>query len=407
VDKSLVHGLFVWQKRPWGDQRSSRLFCFLETLGSPERRRIMIKEAIGKVVMRKDLTGSEMEAVMKEIAKRDASSEQIASFVTALRMKGETPEEITAAGRVIKEKASSINVEGDVVSLDREEITVERETILRTAQGKGLGTNVFNISTAVALVVAGGGLRVAKYGRKSDTTLCGSADVVETLGIGLDMTSTQLEKCVEEVGICFLYEPLVQKNLEHLIAIRKKIGVRTIFNLLDPLLNSAGARTQVLGVYEPDLTEKMASVLKSLGIRRGLTIHGQNTLDEISTTGWTKITEFNGEEIKNYLIKPEDFGVKRVTLADISGGTRKQNAEIILEILQGHRGPRRDITVLNAAAVFMAAGKARDFKEGTVLANQSIDSGQAFNTLQRLIEFTNRDQGFLRKTYEEHMERRV
>lgn len=367
----------------------------------------MIKEGIRKVVSKKDLTGAEMEAVMREMTSRDASSEQIASFITALRMKGETPEEITAAAKVIKEKASSINVEGDVVSLDREEITVESETVLRTAQGADKGTNVFNISTAAALVVAGGGLKVGKYGKKSDSGLCGSADVVEALGIGLDMTSTQLERCIEEVGICYLYEPLVQKNLDHLIAIRKKVGLRTIFNLLDPLLNAAGARIQVLGVYEPGLTEKMASVLKNLGIRRGLTIHGQDTLDEISNTGWTKITEFDGEEIRTYLIEPEDFGMKRATLADISGGTRKQNAEIILEILRGVHGPRRDITVLNAAAVFMAAGKTRNLKDGIALANQSIDSGEAYSRLERLIEFTNRKHGLLRETHEEQMEQRL
>jgi anthranilate phosphoribosyltransferase len=368
-----------------------------------KRRKRMIQEAIGKVVSKNDLTEGEMGAVMREIAERNVSSAEIASFITALRMKGETPEEITAAARVLRDKASSINAGEDVVSIDREEITVERETIVSTARRSAEGTNVFNVSTATALVAAGGGLRVAKYGRKSDSSLCGSADVVEALGVNLDMTATGLERCVEHVGICFLYEPLMQNGLEHIIAIRKRIGLRTIFNVLDPLINPAGARVQVLGVYEPSSTEKMAPVLRNLGSRRGLIIHGEDTLDEISITGPTKITEFKDEGITNYVITPEDVGMKRGRLVEIKGGTKKRNAEIILEILKGGGGARRNITVLNAAAAFMVAGKAEDFGEGIELASQSIDSGEAFNRLERLVEFTNTDQRFLRKAYEVEM----
>jgi len=369
-----------------------------------ERRRMMIKEAIHKVVLKEDLTEGEMEEVMEEITLKSASPAQIASFITALRMKGETPEEITAAARVIKGKASVINAGDDVVCLDREEITVERETILSTAKRPAEGTNTFSISTATALVVAGGGLRVAKYGRRSASPLCGSADVVEALGINLDMTSTQLERCVKEVGICFLYEPLVQNGLEHVIAIRKKIGFRTIFNLLDPLINPARARIQVLGVYDPTLTETMARALKNLGIKKGLIVHGEDTLDEISITGKTKVTEFRDRGTKTYVIHPEDFGINRGKLVDIKGGTREENAEIILEILRGRCGTRRDVTVLNAAATFMIAGRAKDFNEGIELANRSIDSGEASNRLERVIEFTNGDPRYLRKAYEVEME---
>ena len=364
----------------------------------------MIKEAIHKVVLKEDLTEGEMEEVMEEITLKSASPAQIASFITALRMKGETPEEITAAARVIKGKASVINAGDDVVCLDREEITVERETILSTAKRPAEGTNTFSISTATALVVAGGGLRVAKYGRRSASPLCGSADVVEALGINLDMTSTQLERCVKEVGICFLYEPLVQNGLEHVIAIRKKIGFRTIFNLLDPLINPARARIQVLGVYDPTLTETMAAVLKNLGIKKGLIVYGEDTLDEISITGKTKVTEFKDGGTKTYVIHPEDFGINRGKLVDIKGGTREENAEIILEILRGRCGTRRDVTVLNAAATFMIAGRAKDFNEGIELANRSIDSGEASNRLERVIEFTNGDPRYLRKAYEVEME---
>lgn len=365
---------------------------------------MMIREAIMRVVSKGDLTEEEMGEVMKEITTRSACPEQIASLVTALRMKGETPEEITGAARVIKDKASVINIEDEVVSVDREEITVERETILSTAKRLAKGTNIFNISTATALVVAGGGLKIAKYGRKSGSPLCGSADVVEALGINLDMTVTQLERCIQEVGICFLYEPLVQSGLEHIIAIRKKIGLRTIFNLLDPLINPAGARIQVLGIYEPGLTETMAKVLKNLGIERGLVVHGEDTLDEISITGKTKVTEFKDEEVKSYVIKPEDLGIKRRRLVEIKGGDRERNAEIIREILAGGRGARRDVTVLNAAAAFVIAGRAKDFKEGVDLANQSIDSGEAFNKLEMLIEFTNVEHSYLRKGYGVEME---
>ena len=364
----------------------------------------MIKEAIGKVVSKGDLTEREMEEVMREITMKRASNAEVASFITALRMKGETPEEITAAARVVKGKASVIKVGDDLICLDREEITVERETILSTTKGGGEGTTVFNISTATALVAAGGGLKVAKYGRKSPSPLCGSADVIEALGINLDMTFTQLERCIKEVGICFLYEPLVQKGLEHIIAIRKKVGIRTIFNLLDPLINPGGAKAQVLGVYEQSLTETMATVLKNLGIERAFVIYGEDTLDEMSITGNTKVTELKDGGMETYFIEPEDLGLKRGKLEDINGGTREENAEIILAILKGGQGPRRDITVLNAAAAFVIAGRARDFKKGIKLANQSIDSGKAFNALEKLVEFTNAESTYIRKTYEAHVE---
>jgi anthranilate phosphoribosyltransferase len=368
-----------------------------------ERRKKMIKEVIGKVVLKRDLTEMEMEKVIREIIMGSASDAHIASFITALRMKGETTEEITTAARVIKSRVYMIHAGDDVVCLDREEITVEKETILDTATGLAEGTNIFNISTVTAFVAAGGGLRVAKYGRRSLSNLCGCADVIEALGIDLDLTSTQIERCIKEIGICFLYEPLARNGLGHIVAIREKIGIRTIFNLLDPLINPAGARAQVLGVYEPGLTETMAKVLISLGVKRGLVVYGEGTLDEISIIGKSKVTEFKDGEIKTYFIKPEDFGMKRGKLDEIRGGTGKQNAEIILDILKGHQGAKRDITVLNAAAAFLIAGRAKDFREGIELANQSIDSGEAFNKLERLIEFTNSEKRYLRNRYEDEI----
>ncbi len=364
-----------------------------------ERRKTMIKEAIGKLVSKENLTAREMGEVIKEITMENTSAAEIASFITALRIKGETSEEITAAAKVIKGKVSKINVGDEAVCLDREEITIERETILRTAKGLDGGTNIFNISTATALVVAGGGVKVAKCGRKSMSPLCGSADVVEALGITLDMTSTQLERCLKEVGICFLYQPLVQNGLEHITSIREKIGIRTIFNLLDPLINPAGAKIQILGVYEPRLTEAMAAVLRNLGIEKGLVLHGEGTFDEISITGKTKMTEFKDGETKSYSIQPEDFGMKRGRLTEIRGGTKEENAKVILEVLNGRRGVKRDITVLNAAAAFVTAGKAKDFNEGIEMANQSIDSGKALDELKKLVEFTNTERRFLRNPY--------
>jgi anthranilate phosphoribosyltransferase len=363
----------------------------------------MIKEAIGKVVLKGDLTEREMKEVMEEISKCSASDPQITSFITALRMKGETPEEITAGARVIKERVSMIQAGEGAVCMDREEITVERETILSTAKGLTNGTKIFNISTATAFVVAGGGLRVPKFGRRSTYSLCGCADVIEALGIDLDMTSTQLERCLKEIGICFLYEPLTQNGLGHIAALREKIGIRTIFNLLEPLINPAGAKIQVLGVYEPRLTETMATVLMDLGIKQGLVVHGEDTLDEISITGETKVTEFREGQVKTYFIKPEDFGLKKGRLVEIEGGDKKKNAEIILEILRGTRGAKRDITALNAGAVFMIAGRAKNLDEGIELANQSIDSGEAFHKLERLIQFTSTERRYLRNPYEAEM----
>jgi anthranilate phosphoribosyltransferase len=301
---------------------------------------------------------------------------------------------------VIRDNVSRINVGEDVVSLDREEITVERETILSTAKGLGSGTNIFNVSTATAFVVAGGGLKVAKYVRRSYFPLCGCADVIESLGINLDLTSTQLERCLREVGVCFLYEPMVRDGLGYITTLRRKIGIRTIFNLLDSLINPAGATTQVIGVYEPKLTETVALVLKNLGIKRALVVNGEDTLDEISITGKTKITEVIDGWMRSYFITPEDLGMERRDVSEIKGGTKRENAEIILEILKGSQGARRDITVLNAAATFVISGRVKDFKEGIEFANRCIDSGEALNKLQKTVRFTNSETRYLKDAFD-------
>ncbi len=356
----------------------------------------MIKEAIGKLVLKENLTAKEMTGTMMEIVTQKATTAQVASFLTALRMKGETSEEITAAAKVLKERSLKMDLGKDLVCLDREEITVERETILSTVRNPSGGTAIFNVSTATALVVAGAGQKVAKYVRRSLPPLCGCADVIEALGINLDLTPTQIKRCFKEVGVCFLHESLMHNGMENLISIRRKIGIRTLFNLLDPLINPGGAKVQVLGVYDPNLTEKMATVLRNLGIERGFVIHGKDTMDEISITGESKVTEFKRGEVNSYFIKPEDLGLKRRTLDEIKGGTKEQNAEIILEVLRGERGGKRDITVLNAAAAFMISGMVKGLKEGIGLAEQAIDSGRALETLNKLIQFTNSEHRFVR-----------
>jgi anthranilate phosphoribosyltransferase len=392
------HGLFISASS--ADSALRRLWnptiAFFYSTNPNERRKAMIKEAIGKLVLKENLTAGEMEEVMKEMLGKRASGAQIASFLTALRMKRETSEEITAAAKVLKEKSLKMNLGGDSVCLDKEEITVERETILSTTKDSSGETAIFNISTATALVVAGGDLKVAKYVKKSIFPLCGCADVIEALGVNLDLTPTQLERCFKTLNICFIHESLTHNGLEHFRDLRKKIGIRTLFNLLDPLINPGGANDQVLGVYDPNLTETMATVLMNLGIKRGLVIHGKDTLDEISITGATKVTELKDGEVKNYTIEPEDFGMKRRKLDEIKGGTKEQNATTILEILKGVQGARRDVTVLNAAAAFVVAGRAKDFKEGIDLAKQSIDSGKGLEILNRLIQFTNSEHRFIR-----------
>ncbi len=361
----------------------------------------MIKEAINKLTLRQDLNGDEMKEVMIEILSEMATPSQVASFITALRMKGETAEEIASAAEVFREKISKIHCDKDVICLDREEITIERETILKTTNSIKGGTHIFNISTATAFVIAGGGLNVAKTVRKSFSPFCGCADVIEALGIELELTRTQLERCLNEIGICFIYETLFQNGLEHILSVRKGIGIRTIFNLIDPLINPAEAKFQLLGVYEPGLTEKMASVLRNLGIKRGLVFYGEDTLDEISITGKTKMTEIHGDEIKSFFIAPEDFGMNKARVNDLEGGTKEENASIILEILNGQKGPKQDVTVLNAAGAFYITGRVKSFYEGIELARSSIESGEALKKLKELIEFNKKEKTYFRTLFEE------
>ncbi|MEA3368867.1 MAG: anthranilate phosphoribosyltransferase [Candidatus Ratteibacteria bacterium] len=337
----------------------------------------MIKEAISKVIEKIDLSQREMESVMDEIMTGRSSPAQIGAFLTALRLKGETVEEITGAARVMRQKAARIKTFGDKVKIDEDEI-------IDTCGTGGTGTNTFNVSTTSAFVAAGAGLKVAKHGNKSVSSLCGSADVIDALGISLKLSSEAVGECIKEVGIGFLFAPLFHRAMKYAIGPRREIGIRTIFNILGPLTNPAGATSQVMGVYEEKLTEILARVLGNLGLRHALVVHGMDGLDEITVTRESKISEFKEGKVKTYYLKPDDFSLSRAVMEDIKGGRVKKNAEMVIEVLKGEKGAPRDIVLLNAAAAFIAADRVKNFKEGINMAEASIDEGKALEKLEAL-----------------------
>ena len=357
----------------------------------------MIKEALAKVVREEGLTEHEMEAAMDEIMTGKATPAQIGGFITALRMKGETVEEIAGAARVMRNKAKKININNHAVSIDRDEINVDDETVLDIVGTGGDGTKTFNVSTTTAFVAAGAGLRVAKHGNRAVSSLCGSADVLENLGVNLDCNSTDVERCIQEIGIGFLYAPHYHGAMKYAAGPRREIGLRSIFNLLGPLTNPAGANVQVLGVYDPDLTEMMARVLNRLGAREAFVVCGEGTFDEISICGPTKVSHLKDGDIRTFNMTPEEYGLKRGTIKDIRGGNAKENAEIIRNILDGEKGPKRDMVLLNASAAFVAGGLDGTFKEGIERARDAIDSKGAKDKLEALIKFTQNCQPFVRK----------
>jgi len=345
----------------------------------------MIVEALRKVVERQDLTREEAAAVMQEIMSGGASDAQIAAFLVALRMKGETVEELTGFATVMREKVARVETKA------RAALTgTDREALVDTCGTGGDASHTFNISTATAFVVAGAGLPVAKHGNRSVSSLCGSADVVEALGINLELPPEVVGQCIDEVGIGFLYAPLLHKAMKYVMPARREIKIRTVFNVLGPLTNPAGAAAQVMGVYDGTLTETLAAVLRELGSRRAFVVHGFDGLDEISNTGETKVSELREGKVTTYVITPEDFGIRRASLADLRGGDARENASIIKRILQGEKGPRRDVVLLNAAAGLVAGGKAEGLGEGLELAREAIDCGAAMEKLIKLQEFSAR-----------------
>lgn len=349
----------------------------------------MIREAIHKVVDRIDLDEEEMIAVMEEIMTGEATQAQIGSFITALRMKGETVDEIVGAAKVMRAKATKIPIEGVALDIDRDDINIDRETIIDTCGTGGDGTLTFNVSTATAFVVSGGGITVAKHGNRSVSSVCGSADVLKELGVNIDATPEIVAKCIKKIGIGFLFAPTFHGAMKYAIGPRREIGIRTIFNILGPLTNPAGAKYQLLGVYREDLCKTLALVLQRLGTKRAMVVHGMDGMDEITVTKDTHVAELIDNNVKIYYINPTHFNMPIYNFNDLKGGNAEDNARIIKDILSGkEKGAKRDIICLNAGAAFYIAGKTESIKEGILLAQQVIDSGKAFKKLEMLVQMS-------------------
>jgi anthranilate phosphoribosyltransferase len=336
----------------------------------------MIKDAIAKLIEGQSLTEIEAESVMLEIMDGQGTSSQIASYLTALRIKGETVEEITGSARAMRAKALRIRPTDPLV--------------VDTCGTGGDGAGTFNVSTTVAFVLAGSGLTVAKHGNRAISSACGSADVLTALGVRIDLSPERVEECVNEIGVGFLFAPMFHTAMKHAAATRQEIGIRTIFNLLGPLTNPAGASIQIIGVYAEALTDTLAKVLMNLGSRHCYVVHGLDGLDEITLTTRTRVTEARAGRITSYFIEPGDFGFERVRLKDLSGGTIEENARITRDILEGREGPRQQLVLLNAAPAFVASGKAATLQEGVERGRAVIRSGAAMQKLESLIKYTNR-----------------
>jgi anthranilate phosphoribosyltransferase len=347
-----------------------------------------IVDGIRRVVEGRHLSRSEAESVMNEIMTGKATDAQIAAFLTALRMKCETVDELIGFAKVMRSKASPVHPRSSVGAAFS---GTDREMLVDTCGTGGDATGTFNISTATAFVVAGAGIRVAKHGNRSVSSLCGSADVVEALGIRIDLTAEAVARCIDEAGIGFLYAPLLHDAMRYVVLARREMKIRTVFNLLGPICNPAHATAQVLGVYNEDLTEIMAQVLCELGSARAFVVHGSDGLDEITISGESKISEVRDGEVRTYYVTPEDFGIARAPISAIQGGDADRNAEIIRKILSGQDGAMRDVVLLNAAAGLVVGGKATSLRDGIQFARESIDSGKATACLQRLISLTHID----------------
>ena len=347
----------------------------------------IITEAVRALVERKDLSRIEAAGAMEAIMSGAATDAQIAAFLATLRMKGETVEELIGFAQVMREKAVKVRTRaGDIVGATG----TDREMLIDTAGTGGDASGTFNVSTATAFVVAGAGVKVAKHGNRSVSSLCGSADVVETLGIKVELPPTKIGRCIDEIGIGFLYAPLLHTAMKHVMTARREMGIRTVFNMLGPLTNPAGANAQVIGVYSEALTEPLARVLAELGTLRAFVVHGADGLDEISNTGASRVSEVREGVVRTSTLQPEDFGMPRASIKDLRGGDREENARIIRHILSGEDGPRRDIVLMNAAAALVAGGAAHDLVEGVSLAARSIDSGVAVKKLDGLIALSQR-----------------
>lgn len=335
----------------------------------------MIKEAIAKLIQKNDLSVQEMELSMQEIMANQATPAQISSFLTALRLKGETVEEITAAVSVLRKHMVKIETRHD--------------NLLDTCGTGGDGKHTFNISTLAALVAAGAGAVIAKHGNRSISSKCGSADLLEALGVKIDITPDLISRCLNEIGIAFLFAPALHPAMKFVAPVRKEIGIRTIFNILGPLSNPAGAKYQLIGVYRPDLTKTLAEVLKNLGSVHSLVICGQDGLDEITTTTKTLGYELKNGRIKKIIINSKKLGIKPVKIDELKCPDIASNVTLTQNILSGQKGPARDIVLLNAAYALYIAEKTKNVEEAFVLARNSLDNKKALEKLEQLKKITN------------------
>jgi anthranilate phosphoribosyltransferase len=333
-----------------------------------------IRDALTRLVEGEDLTQDEAAACMEELMTGVATPAQFASYVTALRMKGETIDEIAGMARIMREKASRIEVDGRV---------------LDTCGTGGDASGSFNVSTCAAFIAAGAGARVAKHGNRAMTSQCGSADVLEALGAKIDLGPAQVAKCIERTGIGFMFAQTFHPAMKHVGPSRREIGIRTVFNILGPLTNPAGARTQVIGVAQPPLVEKIAGVLARLGSEHALVVHGDDGCDEVSISGPSTIVELADGAMRTYRISPEDVGLARHDIGYLRGGTPAQNATELRLVLEGAPGPLRDFSLINAAAALVAWGAAADMADGVTIAGRSVDSGAASAKLDAFVAATN------------------
>lgn len=337
----------------------------------------MMKEAIAKVVAGTDLSEAEMVGVMETIMGGEATQAQIGAFITALRIKGETVDEITGAARVMRAKATRVQA------------VAEGEVLVDTCGTGGDSSGTFNVSTTTAFVVAAAGVPVAKHGNRSVSSHCGSADVLEALGVDLTLSPEEIGQCIREIGIGFMFAPALHGAMKHAIGPRREIGIRTIFNILGPLTNPAGANVQVMGVYAPSLTETLAQVLGRLGTRRALVVCGEGNLDEITITGATRVSDWANGALTTYSIHPSELGMATASLAEIKGGrTAPEAAAQLRLVLSGAAGPCLDMVLLNAGAALMAAGRSEDLAAGVALAREVVASGTALGKVEALVAFS-------------------
>ncbi len=350
----------------------------------------MILDALHRIANhRQSLSREEAHAVMTEVLSGQCSDAQIAALLVALHMKGETVEEIVGFAEAIRAAAVPLELgAGSVLDAGGTGRDALLDSLLDTCGTGGDASGTFNISTATAFVVAGAGVRVAKHGNRSITSKCGSADVMEALGVNINLPPAQIAACLRQVGIAFLFAPAMHSAMKQVQTARRELRLRTIFNLLGPLTNPARATCQVVGVYSADLVEKLAEALSMLGLRRAFVVHGSDGLDEITITGPTRVAEVRDGQVRSYEVTPEEFGLPRATLEDIAGGDAELNATLIREVLSGKKSARRDIVLLNAAAALVAAGRADHLRDALPLAAKAIDSGAALTKLQALVTFT-------------------